>query len=382
MKILLTATVQSHICQFHKPLAEVLHENGCEVHVAAKNNLVEKNGLRLDFVEKVYDVPFSRSPRSTDNVRAYKMLKKIIRDEKYDVIHCNTPVGGIVTRLAARKERRSGTRVYYTAHGFHFYKNAPVKNWLFYYPAERFMAHFTDKIITITEEDYELAQKRFSCESFHIHGVGLNTEKYSKASKEAVKSFREKSGWKDTYLILCTGELNENKNQKTVIEAVKILREKGCQCRLLLAGNGPDEEFLKKYTESLGLCEEVEFLGYRTDLEKYLCCCDAVVSASYREGLPMNILEAMYCGKPVVASDNRGHRELISSGENGFLVGAEEAAGFAERLIRLRMDEALCKRISREGRKKAMEYTDIKVKKELCAIYAVKEGNGLEKWQG
>ena len=131
MKILLTATVQSHIVQFHKPLVEMLHEYNCEVHVAARDNLAEKNGLKLDFAEKVFNVPFSRSPKSKDNIKAYKQLKKIIDEGQYDVIHCNTPMGGIVTRLAARKARKNGTKVFYTAHGFHyclFEKSNVLKN--------------------------------------------------------------------------------------------------------------------------------------------------------------------------------------------------------------------------------------------------------------
>ena len=142
MKVLLTATVQSHICQFHKPLVEVLHTHGCEVHVAARDNLAEKNGLKLDFVDKIYNVPFSRSPKSLDNMKAYKVLKEIIQKENYDVIHCNTPMGGIVTRLAARKARKNGTKVYYTAHGFHFYKGAPKKNWII----NSFVFHFYSRI--------------------------------------------------------------------------------------------------------------------------------------------------------------------------------------------------------------------------------------------
>ena len=136
----------------------MLHEYNCEVHVAARDNLAEKNGLKLDFAEKVFDVPFSRSPKSKDNIKAYKQLKKIIDEGQYDVIHCNTPMGGIVTRLAARKARKNGTKVFYTAHGFHFYKGAPKKNWIVFYPIEKFFAnHYTDKLITITNEDYDLA---------------------------------------------------------------------------------------------------------------------------------------------------------------------------------------------------------------------------------
>ena len=152
-KVLLTATVQSHICQFHKPLVQMLHDCGYQVHAAARNNLAEKNGLKLDFVDKVFDVPFSRSPKSADNIKAYKQLKKIIDSEGYEIIHCNTPMGGIVTRLAARKARKNGTVVIYTAHGFHFYKGAPKKNWIFFYPVEKLFSRLTDKLITITQEE-------------------------------------------------------------------------------------------------------------------------------------------------------------------------------------------------------------------------------------
>ena len=184
MKVLLTATVQSHICQFHRSLVEVLHANGCEIHVAAKDNLAEKNGLKLDFVERVFNVPFSRSPKSKDNLRAYKELKKIIDAGNYDVIHCNTPMGGIVTRLAARKARKQGAKVYYTAHGFHFYKGAPKKNWIVFYPIEKFFSRMTDKLITITKEDYELASRKFHCQVERIHGVGVDENRYHPVSIE------------------------------------------------------------------------------------------------------------------------------------------------------------------------------------------------------
>ena len=133
-KVLLTATVQSHIAQFHKPLVKMLHDHEYEVHVAARNNLAEKNGLSIDFVDKVFDIPFARSPKSFDNVKAYIQLKKIIDDGDYEVVHCNTPMGGIVTRLAAIQARKNGTKVFYTAHGFHFFKGASKKNWIVFYP--------------------------------------------------------------------------------------------------------------------------------------------------------------------------------------------------------------------------------------------------------
>ena len=195
MKVLLTATVQSHICQFHKPLVEVLHAHGCEVHVAARDNLAEKNGLKLDFVEKVYDVPFSRSPKSMDNVKAYRQLERIIDEIDYDIVHCNTPMGGIVTRLAARKARKNGTKVYYTAHGFHFYKGAAKKNWIVFYPIEKFFSRLTDKLITITAEDYKLASQKFHCQVERIHGVGVDETRYFPVDDVTKKKLRNEMGY-------------------------------------------------------------------------------------------------------------------------------------------------------------------------------------------
>lgn len=195
MKVLLVATVQSHICQFHRPLVAMLHEHGCEVHVAARNNLAEKNGLKLDFVEQVFDVPFQRSPFSPKNLGAYKQLKKIVGEGSYDVVHCNTPVGGVVGRLAARKARKRGTKVFYTAHGFHFYKGAPKKNWLIWYPVEKFMCRHTDKLITITQEDYGLASAKFPTQVERIHGVGANSAKYRKLSEAECAALRCELGY-------------------------------------------------------------------------------------------------------------------------------------------------------------------------------------------
>ena len=246
MKVLLTATVQSHICQFHRPLAEVLHAHGCEVHVAARDNLAEKNGLKLDFADKVYDVPFSRSPKSPDNIRAYRELKKILDREHYDVVHCNTPMGGIVTRLAARKTRKAGTKVFYTAHGFHFYKGASRKNWLVFYPIERIFARLTDKLITINQEDFALASAKFAAEVARIHGVGVNEGRYFPVSDREQQRLRQELGFtREQKLILCIGELLPNKNQAMAIRMMPRILEEFPDALLLLAGNGPEKENLE-----------------------------------------------------------------------------------------------------------------------------------------
>lgn len=369
MKVLLTATVQSHICQFHKPLAELLHEHGYEVHVAARDNLAEKNGLKLDFADKVFDVPFARSPKSKDNLTAYRQLKQIIDAEKYDVVHCNTPMGGIVTRLAARNARKRGTKVYYTAHGFHFYQGAPKKNWLVFYPIEKWFSRYTDKLITITQEDFKLASKKFHCPVYHIHGVGANSKKFYVMSGERKKQLREelKIG-PDEKIILNIGELLPNKNQKTAILAMEKIAGELPQSRLLIAGNGPKKEELESIIRDKKLQAHVTLLGYTTKVEQYLNVCDVLVACSYREGLPLNLMEAMLCGKPIVASKNRGHRELIKSGENGYLVDAEDVSGFSENVIRVLKGEC-------DYKEKALAcvapFTDVSVREELKNLYGL-----------
>lgn len=333
-KVLLTATVQSHIAQFHKPLINMLKENGYEVHVAARDNLVEKNGLQLNEADEVFNIPFDRFPFSKNNIVAYKQLKQIIDNTVYDVIHCNTPMGGVITRLAAKKARKKGSKVFYTAHGFHFYKGAPKKNWMIYYPIEKWFARYTDKLITITKEDYELAKKKFKTEVVHIHGVGANSDRYYPYGDEEKSQLRKEFKLLDNeFIVLCIGELNNNKNQATIIKAIAEVNKVKPNIKLLLAGNGPLENELKELTKKLNIVNNVKFLGYRTDLDKWVNLSDIIVSASLREGLPLNIMEAMLCKKPIIASINRGHNELINDGFNGSLVSHNDVERFKNKII-------------------------------------------------
>ena len=373
MKVLLVATVQSHICQFHKPLGAMLHEHGCEVHVAARNNLAEKNGLKLDFVEQVFDVPFQRSPFSPKNLGAYKQLKKIIDEGNYDVVHCNTPVGGVVGRLAARKARNRGTKVFYTAHGFHFYQGAPKKNWLIWYPVEKFMCRHTDKLITINEEDYQLARSKFPVETCHIHGVGGSVSRYHPHSAEEEEVLRkEESLSAQDFVVLCTGELNANKDQRTLIDAAVLCRDRIPELKVLLAGNGPLESTLREQISGNHAEGYIRLLGYRTDLERVVPAADVIVSCSHREGLGLNLIEGMLCGKTVIAVENRGHRELVEDGVTGYLIPAGDSRALAEVLVKLYKSGAR-QRLGQAGYEKARLYTDQNVKRELKELYGYEE---------
>lgn len=370
MKALLTATVQSHICQFHKPLVEVLHERGYEVHVAAKDNLAEKNGLKLDFVEKVFDVPFARSPKSPDNLKAYRELKALLEREHYDLVICNTPMGGVVTRLAARKARKQGTKVVYIAHGFHFYKGAPKKNWLIYYPIEKLFSRLTDLLVTITKEDYALATKKFHCAVARIHGVGVDGKRYFPVDDDTKMDLRKKMGFSpERKILLCVGELLPNKNQKMAIRMMKKVTERFPDALLLLAGNGPEKENLEREISDSGMEDHVRLLGYCTNLQDYQHIADVLVSCSKREGLPLNIVEAMLSKTPVVATENRGHRELIEDGRTGFLVLVDDGETMADRVLKILSDEAVAQSFSENAARYAQDYTFTSVKEEFRSIY-------------
>lgn len=366
-KVLLTATVQSHIAQFHKPLAKMLHDNGYEVYVAARDNLVEKNGLKIDFADKVFDVPFERSPISPKNLKAYKKVKNIINNGDYDFIHTNTPAASVFTRLAAREARKKGTTVIYTAHGFHFYNGAPKKNWLLYYPIEKFCARFTDKLITITEEDYVLSTNKFKTNTYHIHGVGANSSKFFVLSDEEKTQVREELGISnDVRVVVNVGELLPNKNQRTAILAMKKVINNYPKAKLFIAGNGPELDNLINLVKENDLENNVEFLGYTLELNKYNNIAECSVACSFREGLPLNVMEAMLCKNAVVVSNNRGHRELVEDGTTGFIVEVTDIDAFADRIIKVLDNPSV---YAKSALEKAQLFTDKSVYNELEKVY-------------
>lgn len=329
-KVLFVATVvKTHIMEFHIPYLKMFQEQGWETAVAARNDYENPDECVIPYCDTYYDIPFARNPLQPSNVTAYRKLKKIIDEGEYDIIHCHTPVGGMLGRYAARHARRRGTRVIYTAHGFHFYKGAPLKNWLLYYPAERVMAHYTDVLITINQEDYNRAQGFHARQIYYVPGVGIDLKRFAPQTDESVRTHenelkRAELGLKqDDYVVLSVGELIKRKNHETVIRAIAEIKTNSNDVyqhlQYVICGRGVLETQLKQLAKELEVQEHVHFLGYRSDICQICHASDLFVFMSLQEGLPVALMEAMACGLPVVCSAIRGNVDLVVDGENGVL---------------------------------------------------------------
>lgn len=366
-KVLFTATVvKTHINVFHLPYLKWFKEHGYEVHVAAKNDFINEPCI-IPNCDKYYDIKFARFPFSKVNIKAYKQLKKLIQENNYDIIHCHTPVAGVLTRLAARDNKN--TTVIYTAHGFHFFKGAPPLNWLIYYPVERFCARFTDKLITINKEDYERA-KRFSLRKngkvYYVPGVGINLEKIQNLKVDIKQKKKELGISKNMPILLSVGELNKNKNHEAVLQALSKLKDKNFI--YLICGRGVLKEYLERKIQELHLENKAKLLGYRSDVIKILKTADLFIFPSKREGLPVSVIEAMAAGLPVIASNVRGNRDLIPK-EN--LFESEDVAALTN-LIKKQLEAIENKELKKVDYANLEQYSLKNVLKQMTEIYTDK----------
>lgn len=368
-KILFIATVESHILNFHIPFIRYFQSKGHEIHVATKLNDRQNELKGLDII--CHNVEFSRSPYSLSNIKALKQLVKIMKENKYSLVHVHTPVAAFLGRLAAKI---TNTRpVLYTAHGFHFYKGAPLKNWVIYYSMEKLAARWTDGLIVMNDEDYNVAQKfnlRTEDSVFKVNGVGLDIQKYRVNDEYLCVETRKKLGLnRNDIMILTVAELNKNKNHKQLIDAMKELRHIE-NVFSFIAGNGELEDELKQYVNQLGLSNKVKFLGFRKDIPELLAASDIVCLFSFREGLPRCIMEAMAAGKPIVATNVRGNRDLVKNGVNGFLVPVGDINATEEALKLMIKDEKLRKVMGVNGQTLIKNYSIDIVLKEMDKIYS------------
>ena len=364
MRVLITASVQSHICQFHKNLIINLRKHGYEVHIAARNNLAEKNGLKLDFADTVHNIPFDRSPFNIkNNIKAYKELKKLLSKEKYDIIHCNTAVGGMLTRLAARKYRKQGTKVIYMAHGFYFYKGSSKKNWIFY-PIEKIFARLADVLITINLEDFKLAKKKMKGPKVeYVPGIGIDIERFSSCMVDKKKK-REELGIPENYVwVLSVGELLPDKNHANIMKAIAEIPN----VFYTVAGNGRLDVELEALAEELNIKDRFKLLGYRLDVPELSNSADIFAFPSKFEGLPVALMEAMVSGMAIVCAEVRGCTDLIDS-KGGILVDPYNIEQIASAIRKLASEDTTA--MKEYNHKKIQNFSKERVVEKMLKIYS------------
>ena len=314
-KILYVTTVSGTINAFLVPHIKMLLENHCQVDVACKIT-VELNNEVIQKQCKIFDINFSRSIWGKNNISSYKVLKRLISSECYDIVHVHTPIASTLVRLACRKNK--SIRVIYTAHGFHFLKGGPFLNWLFFYPIERWLSKYTDTLITINNEDYELAKRRFKAKNIIImNGVGVDKKKINSIQVNSETKREEIGVKKNSFILLSVGELNNNKNQKVVIKAISDINSDSIE--YVICGKGKNLAKLEKLACKLNIRNKIHFLGYRNDVFEIMHISNVLISSSRREGLPVNVIEAMFSNKQVIATKIRGHVDLLNDKDIGLL---------------------------------------------------------------
>ncbi|QOY34909.1 glycosyltransferase family 4 protein [Anaerobacillus isosaccharinicus] len=370
MKILYVTTISNTINAFLIPHIKFLVEQGNEVGVAC-NIVVDLNPELKKLGCKIHDVKFQRNPLKQENLTAYRKIKKVVKEDGYELIHVHTPVASLLTRLACRSIDK--VKVLYTAHGFHFFKGAPKKNWIFYHTLEKIAARWTDGLITMNEEDYYAAKKfnlRKKGTVFKVNGVGLDFDRFVPQTAEKKKLLRKEYGYQDDELLLIyVGELSYRKHQDHLIEAMGKLKGRLNNVKLLLVGDG---DLLDEYTDMIrnfDLEKEVELLGYRKDVHNLMSLSDIAVSSSRQEGLPVNVMEAMATGLPLVVTNCRGNRDLVTDGVNGFVVGVDHPAATANAIFKLAHSEELRNQFSIKNRELIQNYSLNHVIGEMKEIY-------------
>lgn len=358
MNILYVTTIGITMGFFKAFIRELLDANHT-VSIATNDTLGEVPACYREWGCKVYSLSCSRSPLDKGNAAAVGQIRKIVSKNRFDIVHCHTPIAAACARLACAGLRKSGTKVIYTAHGFHFYKGAPLKNWLLYYPVEKLCAYFTDGLITINKEDYELARKKLRAgKVFYFPGVGIDVSKFVNAKVDRQQKREEIGVPPDAFLLVSVGELSDRKNQETAIRSLAWLRNENVH--YVIVGRGSNEQCLRSVAKDLGIEMQVHMLGFRNDIAELYKCADVCIFPSLQEGLPVAMMEAMASGLPVVASKIRGCVDLVDEEGAIYLCDPRDTEEFAQAIGVLMNDHLRRDKISQNNIQQSWHY-DVKI---------------------
>lgn len=364
MKILMvTNRVKTYALGF-KNVIKPLQELGHEVYWAADftNYIGEKSEIDCH----IRQIDIVSYPFHATNLKALKQIKEIIRKENIEAVQCSTPIGGALGRIAAYQ--CGIKRIIYTAHGFLFFKGAPLINRTIYKWEEKILSHITDTLITINPEDFRASQQltlRNKTKPYMVHGAGV--EVGVKVNIDSNEKKRSLGLPENAKIIISAGDLNINKNNHVVIKALAQLKNNDVY--YLVCGVGPEEDNLKQLAKEGGIKNNVIFLGYRTDMPELISIADIFVMSSFREGVPRSLLEAMDLSKPCVGSRTRGIADLIDEEKGGYVCSPKDPTQFATAFSKLISNPVLCKKMGEYNHEKAKDFSYEIVRKEYLEIY-------------
>lgn len=365
-RALFVASVYGHLATFHLPYIRLLQAWGVRVDAAAAPDAARETVASV--ADRCFDVGMARSPFRIRNLLATARLWRIMRQEKYNLIHVHTPVASALGRVAGFLA--GVPSVIYTAHGFHFYQGGPMKYWALYYPIERILAHCTDVIITINHEDYERAQGfclRRGGRVVLVPGVGVDIGRFAKQVGSPL--IRDRLGIpQEALVLLAVGEINLNKNYTELLKVVGMLTKDYPHLYALIVGDGPLKGSLQRLISRAGLGERVRLLGFRSDIPELLAASDLVVSFSKREGLPVSLIEAAAAGRPIIATDVRGNRDVVEQ-VGGELVPPGNAVLAARAISELLADPERRRHLGEEASKRSIVFALSRPLKALTDIY-------------
>lgn len=366
------------ISQFNMLNIEILHEYGYDVEIACNflhgNNIdeEEKERFRNELKEKnvvVHQIDFTRNFfRVFQHIKAYNQLKKLKKSTHYDLVHCHMPISALITKFTFRHERKKGTRVMYTAHGFHFFKGAPLKNWILLYPLEKISSMWLDSLILINTEDYERAKRKMLAKNVYLTpsvGVDIDRFKNYKGNRDSV--LKELNVPSDAFVILSVGELIHKKNHMSVLKALDKIKNPNIY--FVVVGIGADTFLLNETVKQMNLTNNVRFLSYQKEIEKIYHACDCLVHVPFREGLGMAPLEAMACGKPLISSYINGIKDYTENEVSGLCVSPFSVDEIADAINRIYEDKDLREKCSLNNVKTVMKYDKSNTRKLLEEVY-------------
>ncbi|MCC2744915.1 glycosyltransferase [Leuconostoc lactis] len=378
-KVLIVASKPNMIQKFNRRNIKMLQNMGFEVHVAT--NVIDFGSVSVEEIERfknwlhennvvLHQVDFGRKLGTlSSNLQSVRQLDTIFKLHRFRFTHVHSPLGSILGRLVAKKHK---VPVMYTAHGFHFLKNGPTSAWLIFFPLEWFFSFITDTLITINDDDYSIARRYMHARNVvKINGIGVDIKTAWNVSANdkylARKKIRDELNIpEDAFVISSVGELNDNKNHRIVLEAIKLLPdEQKDNIYYLIAGVGENKELLTNLAKTMKFKNNFKLIGYRSDIHDINYASDVAIFPSYREGLGIAGLDAVVDGTYLIGSNVRGIKDYIFDETIGKIFQPNDAQKLSDHIL-----EAFNQRLKVPHNESLLAFDTDEVDKKMAQYYS------------